>query len=170
MGLSESQMVTILQAKNILDQAGLSTADLTFSSDPDYRRLADILTIVTPPQPSPAVQGSQYEPPAAQPFSDDDIRKNKNKINRQTSANFFIDHPVGAIVEYPQTASVIGKRIAHRFSINPADFFHPKSNFQYSLGDKHGGHDNVYCYFLRNENGELAKCSHLKTSCMLHFF
>ncbi|KAJ7273845.1 hypothetical protein C8J57DRAFT_1034718, partial [Mycena rebaudengoi] len=95
-----------------------------------------------------AIQGSLYHSPPARAFTAEEIQHDFNCINRQTYVHALLEHPVGAIVEYPETGATAGVRIAHRFSVDPANFSHPKENFQYSLGDSRGGEPYVYCGLL----------------------
>ncbi|KAG1765741.1 hypothetical protein EV702DRAFT_919554, partial [Suillus placidus] len=79
-----------------------------------------------------------------------------------TTVNAIVEHPCGAIVEYPETGSVMGQAVAHIFPIsvncNTHEFDNPKASFQYSLGDGHGGRKNVLCHLLRDSKG-LKACS-----------
>ncbi|KAJ7809872.1 hypothetical protein B0H14DRAFT_2607764, partial [Mycena olivaceomarginata] len=60
----------------------------------------------------------------------------------------------------------IGTGIAHRFSVDPANFHHPRESFQYSLGDSHGGDSHVHCgQLLLGRTGLPAVCFHKKLSC-----
>ncbi|KAG1788472.1 uncharacterized protein HD556DRAFT_1245206, partial [Suillus plorans] len=83
-------------------------------------------------------------------------------------AHAFVEHPLGAIVEYPQTGDAPDQSIAHIFNIDPTTFHssqHPKANFQYSLGNVHGSRDVSKCLMLRDGQGQPVSCSNLKTSC-----
>ncbi|KZP33349.1 hypothetical protein FIBSPDRAFT_718116, partial [Athelia psychrophila] len=93
------------------------------------------------------------------------INASANCLNRKSRVDAIIVHPLGAIVEYPETGSHHNERVAHRFLVDPANFYHPKADFQYSLGDKHGGHKNVHCYLLRDKNGDAVLCDQVQTSC-----
>ncbi|KAJ6598119.1 hypothetical protein DFH09DRAFT_889893, partial [Mycena vulgaris] len=87
----------------------------------------------------PAIDGSLYVPPAARPFSAEEIWRGFDCINRQTYVHALVEHPIGSIVEYPETGSSEGISVAHLFSVDPDRFSHPKDNFQYSIGDFQGG-------------------------------
>ncbi|KAF8488095.1 hypothetical protein BU17DRAFT_59782, partial [Hysterangium stoloniferum] len=93
-----------------------------------------------------------------------------NKTTRQSYASALIEHPIGAIVEYPESGSQPKYSVAHHFHINPKNFIHPKENIQYSLGDVHGSHENVTCYLLRDiHTKEPVSCKQLKTRCKSYF-
>ncbi|KAF8584341.1 hypothetical protein K439DRAFT_1567517 [Ramaria rubella] len=88
------------------------------------------------------------------------------KLTRQSVVHAVIDHPLGVIVEYPESGG-LGNAIAHRFNTNPLEYVHPKDNLQYSLRDTKGGHKNVNCYLVKSAAcpGEPVKCSQTKVSC-----
>ncbi|KAJ7631405.1 hypothetical protein DFH06DRAFT_1439242 [Mycena polygramma] len=109
-----------------------------------------------------------HTPPAARPFSAEEIQRSLDCINRQNYVHALVDHPAGSIVEYPETGASkgIGIGIAHRFSVDPAAFSYPKECFQYSLGDSRGGEPYVHCgRLLLGIDGTPASCSHQKLSC-----
>ncbi|KAF7969562.1 hypothetical protein HWV62_26919 [Athelia sp. TMB] len=106
-----------------------------------------------------------YDPPAARHFTDAEIAAKANCLNQKSRVNALIDHPLGAIVEYPETGAHPDERVAHRFQVDPVKFRHPKADFQYSLGDKHGGHKDVHCFLLWDTNGNDVLCDHVQTSC-----
>ncbi|KAF9231054.1 hypothetical protein BU15DRAFT_29339, partial [Melanogaster broomeanus] len=105
----------------------------------------------------------QYIPPPARPFTPDELTNHVHKINRNQSVDAIIEHPLGAIVEYPQTGVFPGQAIAHVFTIDPLSFENPKSNFQYSMGGN-GGRLSC-CGLLRDDSGEPVICNRLKSSC-----
>jgi len=98
---------------------------------------------------------SCYDPPPAEYFTPDELQKGCNHVTHKTSAHKIIEHPVNAIVEYPETGENDGECIAHVFNVDLNSFksTHPKASFQYSLGDGHGGHDGVECHMLRDLQG-----------------
>ncbi|KAJ7920959.1 hypothetical protein B0H13DRAFT_2230669 [Mycena leptocephala] len=100
----------------------------------------------------------------------DEIQRGFDCINRQNYVHALVEHPLGSIVEYPETGASKGVGIAHRFSVDPANFCHPKECFQYSLGDSHGGEPYVRCgSLLLGLNGMPASCFHKKLSCKPFF-
>ncbi|KAF5382081.1 hypothetical protein D9615_004312 [Tricholomella constricta] len=163
MPLSVVQLSALLQAKQILDDVGLNVHGA--SDDPDALQLSTFISDNMPQSPSAEVQLSQYEPPIARSFSEKELLAGINHINRLTTVDALIDHPLNAIVEYPQTGSCKGESVAHRFVVDPTNFVHPKFNIQYSLGDGHGGHSDVFCGLLVNRDGTRAYSKHLRTSC-----
>ncbi|KAF8994773.1 hypothetical protein BDQ17DRAFT_1251365, partial [Cyathus striatus] len=88
-------------------------------------------------------------------------------IHHKLTIEQLIDYPLGAIIEYPVTASTPDGAIGHRFAIDPHSKYHPKANVQNSLGDKHGGITNAYCgSILKDEKHKDVLCKQLKTSCI----
>lgn len=177
MNLSTSQLEAILEAKAILEKAGLSpTAVLTpetsvntphHSSSSPYKLSSLDSPSRTYCTASLLVQASRYDAPLAIPFSEEECRDECNRINRKTQLVALVEHPLGAIVEYPQTGSKAKESVGHRFTIDPDNFVHPKGSFQYSLGDNHGGRSNVFCKLLVDDRGQLVSCKNLQTSCEL---
>jgi hypothetical protein len=179
MDLSEHQRLAVQRAQSILSDAGLSASDLDYSPTtstqsltPTTSNTSPAASSVTPPstEPSPIVQASNYIPLPARQFTADEISRNAHRVNRQTTVNAIVEHPLGAIVEYPETGSVMGQAIAHIFSISTNyithEFDNPKASFQYSFGDGHGGRKNVLCHLLRDSiDGKPVKCNRISTSC-----
>jgi len=170
--LTDFQRSVAQSAQILLENAGLSLQDLdSFSlSSPSPSSLSPL----PPPPPSPsspipstlpkfcpaslsthntclAVAGAHYTPPPAQPFTVEDHMKEWHHVTCKTSAHAIVEHPIGAIVEYPQTGRHADESIAHIFHIEPSTFtstLHPKSSFQYSLLDGglaalHHGHQEI---------------------------
>lgn len=170
MTYSHTQLAAIEQATLILAAAGLSLSDLPDlhtldpGDDPPYPpTLHDLQSCNL----SSSVLSSSYEPPRARMFTLDELHDHipGSRLNRQASVNGIVDHPLGAIVEYPETGAQLGECIAHRFAVDPHNFLNPKENLQYSLGDEHGGHKAAQCFLLADRNGKPVLCSHLHTSC-----
>ncbi|KII88254.1 hypothetical protein PLICRDRAFT_29844 [Plicaturopsis crispa FD-325 SS-3] len=162
--LSDEQLAALLRATQILGNAGLSAADLATSledhSPQSHEENLD--STLAEPAASKAYIASLYDPPAARAFKED---SDANRVNRRTHVDALIDHPIGVVVEYPQTGSSSNETVAHRFAIDPLRVYHPKFNLQYSLGDKHGGRKNVLCQLLLDKSGNAALCDNLKTTC-----
>jgi len=115
----------------------------------------------------------EYNPPSATPFTPQEILDNKSRLTRQAYVHAVIEHPLGAVVQYPETGSEIGYGVAHIFPIDleARSFINPRSNMQYSLGDPQGYHHNVKCHQLRNaETGEPMSCLQQKANCMLSLY
>ena len=122
--------------------------------------------------PLPAIQGYRYRPPAARHFTCDEIGRGENRVNRLTRLNAIVEHPLGSIVEYPESGSTPRSCIGHRFSVDAASdmFSHPKLNIQYSLGDGHGCRSDVACgQLIDDHTGQPAFCKNEKISCRCHF-
>ena len=114
---------------------------------------------------------SCYDPIPAQYFTPDELQKGLNHVTRKTSAHKIIEHPVNAIVEYPETSENNEECVAHVFNVDPDSFnstYHPKASFQYSLGNGHGGRDGVECLMLKDSQGWPVQCNVLQTSCQCH--
>ena len=155
---SHSQLDTLRAAQAVLAAAGLSPDALSRLSSPSSSRSItphppSLAPSQSPPDiapchpPAPAVVAAQYEPPRASTFTDADIASGRDKVTREATADRIVEHPLGAIVEYPETGETLGLAIAHIFNVDPDSerFVHPRLNFQYLLGDGHGGRANVTC-------------------------
>ena len=121
--------------------------------------------------PLPAIQGYRYQPPAARHFTCDEIGRGENCVNRLTRLDAIIEHPLGSIVEYPESGST-QSCIGHRFLVDATSdmFSHPKLNIQYSLGDGHGCRSDVTCgQLIDDHTGQPALCKNEKISCRCHF-
>lgn len=115
--------------------------------------------------PAPAVLSSRYEPPPSRSFTETERSQGLHKVTREKTANRIVEHPRDMIVEYPETGDAPGITVAHIFHVDPNSFHHPRLNFQYSLGDGHGGRDEVICRMLRSVSGKPVLCSKLRTTC-----
>jgi len=184
MEFSSSQLAALQNAQSILHDAGLSPRDLdnhSITSSPSLSQLScsevSPASLVRPlplfsPAPCPVIVSAQYIPPPARSFTLDEITTGANRINRQSRVGSIVNHPLGAIVEYPQTGATDGDAVAHIFTLARANvntmasaFDFPQSSFQYSLGDGHGGAKGVQCYLLRDSMGKPVRCKKLSTSC-----
>ncbi|KAF8122014.1 hypothetical protein EV363DRAFT_1405257 [Boletus edulis] len=115
--------------------------------------------------PAPAVLASHYEPLPSRPFDEADRSQGLHKVMCEKAADRIVEHPRDVIVEYPETGNALGVAVAHIFNVDPNAFCHPRLNFQYSLGDGHGGRDEVICKMLRSVSGKPVVCSKLRTTC-----
>jgi len=109
-----------------------------------------------------------YTPPAAIYFTLQEIQEKKSRLTRQAYVHAVVEHPLGAIVEYPETGLTSGIGVAHIFPVDldATEFFNPRRNIQYSLGEPQGYHHNVKCHQLRNiETGEPVVCLQEKAGC-----
>jgi len=162
MALSDAQFAAILEARHLLQNAGLSL-------DAHAVGIEDAAPFSSTPLPFGPVQGYQYLPCPARPFTDREVVQEVNKVNRQTSLDGIVDHPLGVIVEYPETGSATGIRIGHRFAVDPLarKISHPKLNIQFSLGDGHGSRQDVDCGILLTDTQtqKPAICKNEKISC-----
>jgi len=93
----------------------------------------------------------------------------KVTCNSSSAVDAVIDHPIGAIVEYPQSGSQPGEAIANRFAINPSDYVNPRNNLQYSTGKGRSGHANIKCFIISQGNspGEAVPSYQFKGGCKL---
>lgn len=172
MNLSDNQLAAVLHARRILSDAGLLDGRAGNSaSDRDLENVSSVISEALaslPNLPSPAVRSYHYVPPAASPFSAEDLNQNIHIINRQTRIHALINHPIEAIVEYPETGAILGQGIAHRFAVDPNDIRHPKLNIQYSLGDVKGGQPDIFCGALlqsKKAGGGPVSCRKETISC-----
>jgi hypothetical protein len=167
--LTPSQLKAVKEATSILENAGVSKQDLIA----EYAELG--LPPVTLQNPSshnflPLISSLKYIPPPSVPFSEEDIYFQKNAVTRQSFASSRIQHPVGAVVEFPESGAYKGHSIAHIFSVDPNDVIDPKRNIQYSLGGKKGGSSSVNCLLLHNvQDNAPARCRQVKLTCEFIF-
>lgn len=189
--LTELQRSAVQNAQALLERDGLSPRDLdSVSPSPSPSPLplspvyaasestsphlctATALASTQHARPNAAIS-IHYIPPPARPFTDDDRVQKLHRVTRRTSVHAVVEHPVGAIIEYPQTGQHENESVAHIFHIDPTtseSFLRPQSSFQYPLGDGHGGQTISQCLMLRNAEGHPVSCSNLKTSCTSLFF
>ena len=165
--LSEKQCLALLEAKRLLEDVGLEVPQPEF--------LAKSITdhLASPASKTPPLAKRIYDPPLARKFTAEERSAKKDYVTRQTRASAIVNHPVGSIVEYPETGQDAKDTIAHIFSIDPTNFTHPKANFQYSLGDSHGGRRNVECksdFLVDDVTGLATKCKVDKFSCQFQVF
>ncbi|KAF8180705.1 hypothetical protein K438DRAFT_2021287 [Mycena galopus ATCC 62051] len=171
MPLTDIQLAAVYEAKKILEDAGLTTTNQlptnqNHNLDHDFLETTHIISQALSSSACTAVKGYRYLAPSSRPFTAEELRRGLDCINRQTYVHAIVEHPVGAIVEYPETGAVQDVAIAHRFSIDPTQFSHPKESFQYSLGDSRWGESDVFCGdLLMRRDGNPASCSHKRTSC-----
>jgi len=130
----------------------------------------------THPLPSiltPSTPLLSYNPPVPHIFTSDEIRAKKSQLTRQAYIHGLVEHPPGAIVEYPESGSAENLGIGHVFHVDiKADHFtNPRGNSQYSLGEPQGYHHNVTCLQLRDsETNEPVLCLQKKSSCKSYCF
>ncbi|KAF8516406.1 hypothetical protein BU17DRAFT_67419 [Hysterangium stoloniferum] len=165
MPLSREQVDALKKAKLILEEARIFDIP-SISVNPELQQLQHIFNLHIDPLSHSFSPLLNYYPPPARLFTEEEWQHSKNKTTRQSYASALIEHPIGAIVEYPESGSQPKYSVAHHFHINPKNFIHPKENIQYSLGDVHGSHENVTCYLLRDiHTKEPVSCKQLKTRC-----
>jgi len=171
MPLSVAQVSAIQQAKEILMEAGLLDCN-DFAQTHEGAQLQNILDLDLVSAPHPSVVDTQYLAPPATPFMPQEIATGANQLTRQAYVHAMVQHPPGAIVEYPETGIRLGEAVAHKFCLsavkpsNNGHNFYPRANIQYLLGDKEGYHTKVTCHLLHCvETGELVACRQLKTNC-----
>ncbi|KAG2136261.1 hypothetical protein BD769DRAFT_1664610 [Suillus cothurnatus] len=143
MELSSAQLNALQHAQSILDDAGLSSHDLSahsqaLSPSPSSYSSPDTPTIplgvpLSIPDPCSAILAAQYIPPPACSFTLDEISAGAHRINRQSIVHAIINHPQGVIIKYPQTGSSEGNAVAHIFTLtcdsNTMEFNLPQFNF-----------------------------------------
>lgn len=112
------------------------------------------------------IERASYVPPKAVDFTVDERARRLDQVTRVGYATALLDHPEGAVLEYPESGKVSGESVAHRFTITPRSYIHPKENIQYSLGGIHGGNNDMKCYMLRDPvSGKPLQCSKIKYGC-----
>ncbi|KAJ6586302.1 hypothetical protein DFH09DRAFT_1075258 [Mycena vulgaris] len=115
-------------------RGGCRALSRSWKSVASFRRLFHLL----PPTPL-SLALCIVRPLLVRVFAADEIHRVYDYINRQTYVNALVEHPRDSIVEYPETGTGTGLRIAHLFSVDHANFSPPKETFQYPLGDSQGG-------------------------------
>ncbi|KAJ7505090.1 hypothetical protein B0H11DRAFT_1709164 [Mycena galericulata] len=167
MSLSDVQLSAVLEARKLLANVGLTTLPTNLDDGRDFLEVTRALSKAVPASSAcAAVLGSLYRPPPARAFTPEEILSGFDRINRQKYVHAIVEHPAGSIVEFPETGTSKGVAIAHRFSVDPSNFSHPKDSIQYSLGDSQGGEPYVFCgSFLMGRDGIPASCTHKKLSC-----
>ena len=169
--LSIPQLTTICAVQATLYSVGLSATMFTPStpstSSPSSRGSTPASSF-----PYSEVLAACYVPPHSCLFTTDEIARGQNKVNRETSVNHIVEHPLDMIVEYPETGDALDKAIAHVFNMcdDSEHFVHPQSNFQYSVGDGHGGRQDIVCRLLKSKFGTPVVCHKLQTSCKCECF
>lgn len=171
---SDVQLAAIETAKALLLGAGLQPA-ANLTSQPTNQPSSPASPFKDTEQAPPHLLHLRYQPPIARPFTKDELALNLHIINRQLRADAFVDHPLDAVVEYPESSSEKWPHhvIAHRFAVDPTKsrYYHPKSNVQYSMGGSHGAEDGVYCgTLLCDIDGKAVVCQKVKTSCKHVFY
>ncbi|KAF8584552.1 hypothetical protein K439DRAFT_1616642 [Ramaria rubella] len=152
MPLNFEQLGALLEARQILNEAGILESNESIN-EPDILHLWNILDSHLPAGSHPLIQLSQYSPALAVPFTEEEMACGGNQVNWKTTVHVIVEHPAGAVIEFPQT------------DLN-SPFVNPTENIQYSLGDSHGGHANIMCRLLYDTEYQApVSCYHLKTSC-----
>ena len=67
--------------------------------------------------PSAAIQKAAYIPPEATYFTDVEQAVLAHRVTLRSFAAALIDHPEGAVVEYPKAGKKKGDTVAHRFKV-----------------------------------------------------
>jgi len=163
MSLSNVQRSALLEVKRLLEGAGLEIPAESHPASHLSSLISDHLFKTIPI----LSRGNVYNPPPAQKFTAEELAAKKDRITRQTRASAVVKHPLGSIVEYPETGVEINDSVAHVFTVDPTNFNHPKLDFQYSLGDSQGSRRNVACKsdFLIDNSGLPAMCKVESIAC-----
>lgn len=173
--LNVEQTAALLEIQQLVLCSGLSPDQLSALSPTAPSELspssATSLLLGSPSLGSqhPVFIASTYVPLPACHFTPSEVKQGHHCANHKTSVDAIVEHPKGAIVEYPQTGEFDKGIVAHIFHINPVAFHHLKSSFQYSLGDGHGGLESVKCFMLRDSSNHPVQCKVLKTLCKYYF-
>ena len=86
--------------------------------------------------------------------------------NWSSAVNAVIDHPIGAILKYPQLGSCESEPIAHRLAIDLQNFVNLRKNMQYLI-ETLAGHHNVQCLLISKgvDSSKGALCYQAKAAC-----
>ncbi|KIJ31740.1 hypothetical protein M422DRAFT_266489 [Sphaerobolus stellatus SS14] len=151
MALSFEQLDTLKTVQNTLESAGIFSESIRFSN-PAISDLRDSLSsTLGGAEHHPLISLIKYSAPFSRDFSPEEIHNGCNKSTRKSYVSSIIHHPQGAVVEYPETGSAIGKAAI----------------IQYSLGEPKGSKKDVECFLLRSSGSGLpgVQCTQVKLAC-----
>jgi hypothetical protein len=166
MSLSVQQQAALHEAKQLLRHVGLSLGNTDSSVLVDNSQ-DDLITCSNSSLTHlPLAQRLSHDP-SIHIFTEAEILQRKNQVNRQSYLDALCDHPLGSIVEYPDTGDTADMSVGHMFSVDSTHFHHPKLNIQHSLGDYHGMQQHVKCKLLRDLTTDAeVLCKNEKIACM----
>ena len=148
--LTSLQRKAVGDALQLLRRANVEPRTLSRLAEQSFYDPTELSDLEEESRPSLAVQKASYTPLDATLFSEAQCATLCNRVTKRSFVSALVDHPEGAVVEYPEAAHEPGSAIAHQFKIDPSKFVHPRENIQFSLGDNHGGRNDVSCYLLKN--------------------
>ena len=162
MSLTAEQCKAVEDAKSILQGAGVAIVS---------HILADVFAHSVQNIDIPKYSNSQSVSPPLFPYlsplpSFSPVQSIRVTRNWSSAVNAVIDHPIGAILEYPQSGSCEGESIAHQLAIDPRNFVNPRKNMQYTI-EMLAGHHNVRCLLISKgvDSSKGALCYQAKASC-----
>jgi len=163
--LTTEQLAALQQARMLLEKAGVLSSP-PGSPSTEVQHLRKCLQVPDVLQQEPSILPLlRYIAPPASSFSCEQILSRSNRITTQTSVQKIVYHPIGAIVEFPETGISKSQAVAHVFPVLDKDF-DPKLNIQYSIWGQHGAHENFTNYLLWNgTSGEPSQCRQFKSCC-----
>lgn len=167
MTLNVEQVGALQHARQILDDAGLLTPPPGLNDELSLAsQLREIFDAHLGSTPHPDVLKLHYVAPPATPFTPEEIAAGKTRLTRKAYVHTKVEHPVGAIIEYPQTGAIADEGVAHLCRVDQEYPGQPRANVQFSLGDVQGQSPDVVCHLLRDRQTEEAlKCRQSKVSC-----
>lgn len=89
------------------------------------------------------------------------------RVSKFMSANWLIEWPINAVVEYPSTSQSPNERVLHIFEVDPLSPVPPTANFVYSFGDPKGARKGVRCHQLTDVNNEMVMCKSSHSTCAI---
>ncbi len=169
MPLSFEQLGAVWQAKQLLEDAGLFPSDQSpEAAAANIVQLQELFSGNLNDSNQSETVGLHYVPQPATPFTPEALESGANCLTWKAHVTAKVEHPIGAIVEYPETGSQTNESVMHIFHVNSADpmFVNPRKNLQYSLGTPQGRHSNVSCHLLHDtETEKPAICLQAKATC-----
>lgn len=154
---TEEQLDAIRRAQDVLREAGLQPTDILASS------------FCKPFFPNDSII---YTPSKAILFTQNELQNHEGRLTRQSYIHAIVDHPLNAILEFPESGHEMDLAVGHRFRINPKEaenrktFVSPQSNIQYSMFGI-SIHRDVRCLLLKDQTtGEAVLCRQTKLQCM----
>ena len=168
--LTSPQRRAAAEALNLLRRANVEPESLLHFASEAPTNTTSELALNEDLEPSPSIQKASCIPSVATYYSEVERIALCNRVTRKSSVSAIVDHPEGAVVEYPEAGRRPGDSVAHRFTIDPSDYIHPRDNIQFSMGDKHGGRNDVLCLLLKNSiTNEPILCKKRTYSCTTLF-
>ena len=128
-GLSNSQQIAVADVLELLQNVNVQLETFANLPQQTIQNTVNVLQEhASKLQPSLAIQKALYKLPKAVYFTEEQRLWQAHCVTRKSFVSALIDHPEGAIVEYPEAGENMGEAIAHRYTIDPIKYIDLKSN------------------------------------------